>query len=103
MRPTLDGHAHGGAVVLTAAAPTDEQRLAAARLVDDTRAGIERYANVQVALQDGYRASAPALAPTVHYVNQAFEHSDRVLDPTRPPGLVYANTPTDHCCWARCT
>ena len=94
LRPGLDGHAHDGRVVLTAAPPTDAQRVAAARLVDDTRVGIERYADVQVALADGYQPTTPTLGSTVHYVNQTFQRSGRVLDPTRPPALVYASTPS---------
>ncbi|MGI9148354.1 MAG: hypothetical protein ACR2IK_17685 [Chloroflexota bacterium] len=92
-RSTPTGHSHDGSVVLAAAPPTDEQRAAAARLVDDTRAGIQAYTNVQVALTDGYRPSTPPLAPTVHYTNTAYQHDDRILDPTRPEALVYANTP----------
>jgi hypothetical protein len=91
-RPSPTGHAHDGRTVLAAAPPTDAQRVAAAKLVDDTRAGIERYTDVQVALADGYRPSTPPLAPTVHYLNQAYRHDGRVLDPTRPEALVYANT-----------
>jgi len=91
-RPGPAGHTHDGRVVLAAASPTAEQRDAAARLVDDTRAGIERYQDLRVALADGYRPTTPPLAPTVHYVNQAFQRSGRILDPTRPPALVYANT-----------
>ena len=94
LRPGADGHAHDGRVVLTAAPPTDAQRSAAASLVEDTRAGIERYADVQVALADGYRPTTPPQGPQVHYVNEAFQHSGRILDPTRPPALVYASTPS---------
>jgi hypothetical protein len=93
LRPDAVGHAHDGRAVLAAAPPTDSQRIAAATLVDDTRAGIERYANVQVALDDGYRATTP-LGPMQHYVNQEFQRSGRVLDPTHPPALVYTSTPS---------
>lgn len=93
LRPGPSGHTLDGRTVLAAGPPTDAQRLAAARLVDDTRAGIERFSDVQAALADGYRPSTPVLAPTVHYMNPAYQHDGRV-DPTRPQALVYANTRT---------
>lgn len=89
-RPGEAGHAH--AHVLAAAAPTDQQKSAADRLVDDTRSGIARFDNLQVALADGYRPSTPATAPTVHYVNPKYARSG-VVDPGHPQALVYANTP----------
>lgn len=85
-------HAHAHAHVLAAAAPTDQQTSAAARLVDDTRNGIARFENLQAALADGYRPSTPATAPTVHYVNPKYARSG-VVDPGHPQALVYANTP----------
>jgi hypothetical protein len=94
LRPTAAGaHQHDGKVLLAEAPPTDEQRLAAARLIDDTRAGIERFSDLRVALADGYLPMTPPAAPTVHYVNQTYVRSGDALDPTRPQGLVYANTP----------
>jgi hypothetical protein len=95
LRPGPAGHSHSpdGRVLIRAAAPTDEQRAAAAKLVDDTRAGIERYTDVHAALADGYRPSPPAGGPTAHYSNEAYQHAGRVLDTQRPEALVYANTP----------
>jgi hypothetical protein len=92
LRPDRAGHTHDGKVVLAAAPPTDAQRLAVATLVDDTRAAIERFADVQVALSDGYRLTTPPQAPTIHYVNPVYRNTGPVLDPSHPPGLVYANT-----------
>jgi hypothetical protein len=92
------GHPHGhtldGKVVLAAPSPTDQQRADAARLVDDTRAGIERFTDVRVALADGYVPGTPPNAPSVHYSNPKYAHNGIVLDPTRPQTLVYANTPS---------
>jgi hypothetical protein len=94
MRPGADtGHHHGLSQLIAAAPPTDAQKAAAAKLVDDTRAGIARYEEVQVALTDGYRPSTPPMAPTVHYANPAYAKGP-VLDPTHPQTLVYANTPS---------
>jgi hypothetical protein len=93
MRPGPAGHTHDGQVVLAAAPPTDAQRLAAAQLLEDTRSGIERFADVQVALADGYRPGTPAMGPTVHYANPAYQ-TGHVLDPEHPQALVYANTPS---------
>ena len=92
LRPGANGRTHDGKVVQVAAPPTDAQRLAAANLVDDTRAGTARFADVNVALADGYRPTTPPHAATVHYVNPAYKQVG--LDPTRPQALVYANTPS---------
>jgi len=92
LRPEAGGGAHGK-VILRAGPPTDEQRVAAAKLLEDTRVGIERYSDVHVALADGYRASQPAGGPTAHYNNPAYEKAGRIVDTNRPEALVYANTP----------
>jgi hypothetical protein len=92
LRPESAGMAHGK-VILRAGPPTDEQRAAAARLLEDTRAGIERYTDVHVALADGYRPSQPAGGATAHYNNPAYEKDGRVVDANHPEALVYANTP----------
>ncbi len=90
LRPGAGGH--DGKVIQAAAPPTDVQRLAAASLVEDTRAGIARFSDVQVALADGYRPTTPPHAATVHYVNPAYKQVG--VDPSRPQALVYANTPS---------
>jgi hypothetical protein len=92
LRPEADGHAHGK-VVLHAGPPTDAQRAAAVKLLEDTRTGIERYTDVQVALADGYRPSELAGGATNHYNNPAYEKDGRVVDTNHPEALVYANTP----------
>jgi hypothetical protein len=92
LRPDAAGMAHGK-VILRAGPPTDEQRAAAVKLLEDTRSGIERYTDVQVALADGYRPAQPAGGATAHYNNPAYEKAGRVVDTNRPEALVYANTP----------
>ena len=86
-------HAHGvaGKTLIAEAAPTEQQKTAAAQLVDDTRAGIARFEEVNAALADGYRPTTPPRAPTVHYVNPKYARSG-VIDPSHPQALVYANT-----------
>jgi hypothetical protein len=73
--------------------PTPEQEAAAAKLAADTAAGIAKYADVNVALADGYRPFGSANATLVHYTNHRYEKDGRILDPTRPETLVYAGTP----------
>ncbi len=73
-------------------APTQQEQMAALKLSADTKAGIAKYENVQVALADGYRPSILSKGPLVHYANKAYTHDGRLLDPTRPEALVYANT-----------
>jgi hypothetical protein len=72
--------------------PTPEQRAAAAKLAADTKAGIAKYEDVSKAIADGYRPSTAPNGSTVHYMNWAYVHDGRTLDPTRPEALVYANT-----------
>lgn len=76
----------------TPAVATAQQRAAAAQLAAATRVGIARYADIRLALADGYRPATAPAAATVHYRNPAYVADGRVLDPTRPEELVYANT-----------
>lgn len=72
--------------------PSMIETAAADQLAAATKKGIAKYEDVNVARADGYRASTPADAPTVHYANPAYQHDGQILDPTRPEALVYANT-----------
>ena len=93
MRPQPDGVEAGMLMqAVPSKPPTPAQQEAAARLVAETRAGIAKYQNIEVALADGYRASTAPNAPTVHYENPAYAHDGLILDPDRPEDLVYANT-----------
>jgi hypothetical protein len=83
----MDDHADDGDC-----RPTDSERKAAARLVDDTRAATARFQSITTAAVEGYRsASNPPLA-TDHYVNGAYATDGKVLDPTRPEALMYTLT-----------
>jgi hypothetical protein len=72
--------------------PTEEEWVAADRLVAETRAGIAKYQDVNVALADGYRPGTGPDALIVHYDNKAHMKDGTTLDPARPEALVYANT-----------
>jgi hypothetical protein len=85
-------HAQAGQSFIAASAPTDQQKSAAAKLVEDTRSGIARFDDVHAAVADGYVPTTPIKAATVHYVNPKYVHSG-VVDPRHPQALVYANTP----------
>jgi hypothetical protein len=98
------GHVHGVAVTCAPnhhpgpgtvlrpvpCAVTPEQQAAADRLVADTRRGIAPYEDVRVALEAGYRPSAPDGSGAAHYTN--FHPPTNPLDPRHPAALVYAAT-----------
>jgi hypothetical protein len=65
---------------------------AATDLLLATRAALARYADPAVAAADGYRVNGVA-GIDFHASNPAYEHDDRVLDPTHPETLVYAVAP----------
>jgi len=71
------------------AAATPEQQAAADDLRASVAATVAPYADVDAAVAAGYRV-VPATANTVaHYVDPAAIRDGRVLDPSRPEGLVY--------------
>ena len=72
-------------------AVTPENEAATAQLVEATRAGAARFANVQAAYDAGYVGAVNG--PNSHLEHKAFKDDDTVLDPTRPEQLVYAATP----------
>lgn len=73
----------------TVTTPADE--LAAAQLIAATRAGIASFADLPTAAAAGYDvAHVSGLA--YHARNTAYQRDGRILDPTRPETLVYAQT-----------
>jgi hypothetical protein len=54
--------------------------------------GVARFAAPRAALAAGYAPHGGARQAVKHYFNPAYVTDGRVLDPTRPEGLVYANT-----------
>jgi len=86
-------HAHAGAVLqATNSVATPEQAAAAQRLYDTTAAAIAPYRDWHNAWAAGYRPGGPANLPSSHWINQRYVDAGYVLDPSRPQGLVYANT-----------
>jgi hypothetical protein len=87
--PAGAGHVHAAAGPCL---PTPGQLGAAARLIAATRLGLARYADLRDALAAGYAPHRRAREAVKHYFNPAYVTDGRVLDPTRPEGLVYAST-----------
>jgi len=72
--------------------PTAAQSAAAGRLVADTRQGLTRFADLPDALAAGYTPHHHHREAIKHYFNPSYVIDGRVLDPTRPEGLMYAYT-----------
>ena len=69
------------------------QQAAADKLYADTRATLAQYGDPARAAHDGYRTDG--LSGTAFHADNAGYISDaRILDPTRPETLVYAQTPS---------
>jgi hypothetical protein len=85
-------HAHAGAILQpVAAVATPEQRRAAARLLNDTRASIARYQDPAAAIAAGFKPGPVSSAdPLRHFENSA--NANAILDPEHPQALVYAQT-----------
>jgi hypothetical protein len=81
-------HDHGEATAITTA-----QLQAAEKLVEDTRAGTQRFQDINVAIQEGYRLLAGARDGLAHYHNQAYHSDGNVLDPEHPEDLIYLRYP----------
>jgi hypothetical protein len=72
--------------------PTPAQSAAANKLVADTKRGLERFADLADARAAGYAPHHHGREVIKHYFNPAYVTDGRVLDPTRPEGLMYAST-----------
>jgi hypothetical protein len=70
--------------------PTSAQLAAATRLIADTRRGLARFADLRAALAAGYAPHRQGREAIKHYFNPNYVTDGRVLDPTRPEGLLYA-------------
>lgn len=97
----LAGHHHHGGSGITGMVElgnpdetaTAAQQAAAATFAAATKAGIAKYADVNVALADGYRPFGSPNGTMVHYTNPRYGKDGHILDPTRPETLVYGGTP----------
>ncbi len=76
--------------------PTPEQKANAAKLLEDVKTGIARFADLQAAQTEGYQQTTPyrygGWGPA-HFNNQTYTRDGRFLDPTRPEALVYMKVP----------
>jgi hypothetical protein len=94
------GHAHAsghdeaspGEHATGSCRPTSAEVAAANKLATDTRGGLTRFADLRDARRAGYAPHVRARKATKHYFKAAFVTDGRVLDPTRPEGLLYAHT-----------
>jgi hypothetical protein len=85
-------HAHAGALLQpVASVATPDQRVAATRLLSDTRASIARYRDPAAAIAAGFKPGpASSAEPLRHFENPA--NAKIILDPNHPQALVYAQT-----------
>ena len=85
-------HAHAGALLQPVAdVVTPDQRVAAARLLAQTKVDIARYQDPAAAIAAGFKPGPGSdIDPLVHFENKANAHA--VLDPTHPQALVYIRT-----------
>ena len=60
--------------------------------VADSRRGLARFADLRDARRAGYAPHERVPRPLKHYFKAAYVIDGRVLDPTRPEGLLYAHT-----------
>lgn len=90
--PGQMGQGHSGSHTATDAQATPEERAAAARLYEDVKAGIARFADIRAAQAAGFEQNAPFRFGDwgpAHFRHRANRMDDRLLDATRPEGLVY--------------
>jgi hypothetical protein len=93
--PHDSGHDDGGqGHVPQPCLPTAAEHEAARSLVANTRREAARFADRRAALKAGYAPHHRNREVVKHYFNLAYQRDGRVLDVTRPEGLMYANT--DH-------
>jgi len=93
------GHhdAHNLHMYMTALRPqTPEDAARANEVITQLRAGIEKYKDYHVALDDGYKIFLPHLPqPEYHFTNYVNGFLEAVtFDPSRPTSLVYKKTST---------
>jgi hypothetical protein len=72
---------------------TEDERRAADELLASVRSALAPDADVDAAVAAGYQAPRRTRGPTLHYVDRSVAQEGRVLDPSRPNGLVYGTDP----------
>ena len=86
------GEASPGEHATGSCQPTSAQVAAANQLVADSRRGLARFADLRDARRAGYAPHERVPRSLKHYFKAAYVIDGRVLDPTRPEGLLYAHT-----------
>lgn len=71
--------------------PTDAQKDRARALIEQTKAGLARFADPADAIAAGYRSIGDGRRPGgyEHYINRTFLANDTILDASEPESLVY--------------
>jgi hypothetical protein len=85
------GHAHGPDGPITSLYDprvTPEQRAAARRLIDDTRAGMERFGSMDDVLAEGYISIGDGRTGFEHFVHIGYIADGIELDPQRIESIV---------------
>jgi hypothetical protein len=82
-------HDHGEAVAIT-----DQELLAAAKLVADVKAGTERLNDIEAAKREGYYQITAQVSGLAHYLNARYFVDRREMDPARPESLMYVQLPS---------
>jgi hypothetical protein len=82
------GHAGSAQLSVTAA-----QLVAADRLYEQTKAAVDRYRDLRVAIAAGYQPMEPPDLEIAHYVNRAYFTEQDILQPQHVQSLIYFNTP----------
>lgn len=76
----------------SACSPSVQDLYGASALVTDTKRDLRGFANLEAARAAGFSPHHNRPENIKHYFNPEFILDDRVLDPTRPEGLMYAHT-----------
>lgn len=87
---TSADHGHAAA---PAGGVTGAQLAAALKLIDDTKAVVEKYKDQKVAIQAGYRPMEAEGLDIMHYVNAAYFSDADVLRPDHVQSVIYYNSP----------
>jgi hypothetical protein len=82
-------HVHGSA---DPAKATTAEKAAAQLLLEQTKLGTAKFADLPAAEADGYKAVTPVDEPIVHYINPAYLVTGDTLNPEHPESLIYGNS-----------
>ncbi|MDZ7679908.1 MAG: hypothetical protein U5K29_15320 [Acidimicrobiales bacterium] len=81
-------HADGPVISLYDPRVTPEQRHAARQLIDDTRAGMERFTDIDRVIAEGYLSIGDGVTGFEHFVHPGYRADDAILDPDRIESIV---------------